>query len=200
MSASAGRKPANIALDNRQIIWDALRAEAAKGGASVSLSALIDRTKVNRKTASDYLVCLVAGGYVERIDLETLGCPVFRLIRDGGHHAPRLRKDGAAVTQGAGVNNLWRSMRMLKKFSVLDLALHSSTPAVNVSEATAQSYCSMLLATGFLRVIQKADPAKGRKAIYRLIREDGAKAPMIQRVKQVYDPNTGLIYRKDCDQ
>lgn len=199
MSVYPGRKPANVARDNRQIIWDALRKEFTKGNASLSLSVLADRTKVNRKTASDYLACLVAGGYVERQEPEVLNCPVFRLIRDGGHHAPRLRKDGSVVTQGAGVNNLWRSMRMLKKFSVVDLALHSSTPAVTVTEATAQSYCSMLLATGFLRVIQKADPVKGRRAIYRLVREDGAKAPMIQRVKQVYDPNTGLVYRKDGD-
>lgn len=92
--------------------------------------------------------------------------------------------------------NIWRSMRMLKKFSALDLATHSNTDTVKVTEATAQSYCVMLLATGFLTVVQKAAPVEGRKAIYRLIRDDGPKPPMIQRVKQVYDPNTGKVYQK----
>ena len=63
-------------------------------------------------------------------------------------------------------------------------------------ENTAQSYCTMLLATGYLRVVQKANPAASKKAIYRLIRNDGPKPPMIQRVKQVFDPNTGKTYQK----
>jgi hypothetical protein len=54
----------------------------------------------------------------------------------------------------------------------------------------------MLLATGYLRVVEKANPSQDKLAVYRLIRNDGPKPPMIQRVKQVYDPNTGRVYRK----
>lgn len=192
MTGHPGQKPVDVAKDNRQDIWDALRKSA---GAWCRASDLAEAVKVHRKTATDYLACLKAAGLVEARKLDERGQEV-RLVRDAGHHAPRLRKDGSAVTQGAGTVNMWRSMRMLGKFGYIDVALHSSTPTVTVPPQAAQAYCKMLLATGFLRVIQKADPVKGRKAIYRLIRNDGPKPPMIQRVKQVYDPNTGTVYRK----
>ncbi|MGD9862566.1 MAG: hypothetical protein AB7S99_05070 [Pseudodonghicola sp.] len=196
MAAAAGRRPADAGKDNRQAVWDIMRSEHERGGAWLTLGAIVDRAEVHRKTGADYLGCLVAGGYAERGDDEVLGCAKWRLIKDGGHHAPRLRKDGSTVTQGAGLANIWRSMRMLRKFSTVDVALHSSTPATQVTESTVKSYCSMLLATGYLRVLQKADPVKGRKAIYQLVRNTGPKPPMIQRVKQVYDPNTGTVYRR----
>jgi len=196
MAATAGRRPVDSAKDNRQMVWGVMRDAFEKGDGWMTLTVISDRARVHRKTTSDYLSCLVAGGYAERKEDAALGCATWRLIRDGGHHAPRLRRDGTPVTQGTGVANIWRSMRMLSKFSTLDLTLHSSTPSAPVSEATVKAYCTMLLATGYLRVLQKADPVKGRKAVYRLIRNDGPKPPMIQRVKQVFDPNTGLVYRK----
>jgi predicted transcriptional regulator len=194
--ATAGRKPIHEAQDNRQILWDELKVEAEKGNARMTLSVLASRTGVDRKTASDYLVGLSAAGYVERQEDETLGCATFRLVQDGGFHAPRLRKDGTPVTQGVGVANMWRSMRILKVFSVPEIAQTSSTPGVVVTDATAQSYIGMLFATGYLRVVEKANIGLGRKATYRLVRNSGPKPPMIQRVKQVYDPNTKLVHPK----
>lgn len=194
MSRVAGVRPADIARDNRQTIWDALR---KSDGAWMTLSDLSEAVGVHRRTAMDYLTCLTAGGLIEsrRPDGGAAALEA-RLLRDVGYHAPRLRKDGSAVTQGAGVTNMWRTMRMLGTFGAVEVSLHSTTPTVTVPVETAQSYCSMLLATGYLRVVTKADPVKGRKAVYRLIRDDGPKAPMIQRVKQVYDPNTRKVYRK----
>lgn len=176
----------------RQIIWDAVRA-AADAGRTIDLGSITERTQLNRKTVADYLLSLERAGFLAPIEGASKN---WGLARDGGVHAPRVRLDGSMVTQGAGMQNLWRSMRMMSKFSALDLALHSSTPSCSVAEATAQSYITMLLSTGFLAVVQKADPVKGRKAIYRLIRNDGPKPPQVQRVKQIYDPNTGKIYRK----
>lgn len=45
-----------------------------------------------------------------------------------------------------------------------------------------------------LRVVQKASPGHGRKAIYRLIRNTGPLPPQIQRVKHVFDPNTREVH------
>jgi len=177
----------------RQAVWDAMRRLAGEDlQAGFSLSEVVTKSGVLRKTAKDYILSLVAAGYLEA----TAEPDAWRFARDGGAHAPRVRRDGSAVTQGAGAVNLWRAMRMLPKFTARDLAAHSNTETVRVTEATAQSYCSMLLATGFLRVVQKADPVQDRTAIYRLVRDDGPKPPMIQRVKQVYDPNTGKVYPK----
>jgi len=192
----AGRKPADAFVDNRQLVWEALKGEAAKSDARMTLSVLCSRTGVDRKTAGDYLIGLIAAGYVDQLDDAFLGCPTFRLIQDGGYHAPRLRKDGSPVTQGVGVINMWRSMRIMKVFTAPEIAQISSTAGVSVTEATAQSYIGMLFATGYLVVIEKANPGVGRKASYRLVRNSGPKPPMIQRVKRVYDPNTGQVHQK----
>jgi len=184
--------------DPRQSVWEAIRKTAHKDpDATVMARALADRLNVNRKTVSDYLVSLAAGGYLVRLcgpDVAANGA-MYRLKRDAGHHAPRLRRDGSPVTQGAGTENMWRTMRMLPAFSALELAAHSTTESVNVSEATAQSYCSILSRTGFLRVVRKADPARARKAVYKLVRDSGPRPPMVQRVKQVFDQNTREVYR-----
>jgi DNA-binding MarR family transcriptional regulator len=190
----AGRKAADTSVDNRQLIWDALRASV---GEWVTIQSLSEELKVNRKTALDYLDALEAAELVaRRRDEGQHGLAWVRLLREGGYHAPRLRKDGTAVTQGVGVINMWRSMRILKVFTAPEIAQISSTPTVSVTDFTAQSYIGMLFATGFLAVVEKANPALGRKASYRLVRNEGPKPPMIQRVKQVYDPNTGTVHVK----
>lgn len=179
----------------RQTVWDAARKLAGEDlQKPFSLTRIVTQTGVVRKTAKDYLLSLKAAAYLDQMPFT--GDDEWKFLRDGGAHAPRVRLDGSAVTQGSGTMNLWRSMRMLAQFTALDLSAHSTTETVTVTENTAQSYCTMLLATGYLRVVQKADPVKGRKAIYRLIRNDGPQPPMIQRVKQVFDPNTGKTYQK----
>ena len=90
---------------------------------------------------------------------------------------------------------MWRSMRMMAQFTARDLAIHSTTPSVNVSEETAKSYCKMLWRAGFLREIRVSRP--GRASIFRLIRNTGPRPPMIQRVKRVFDPNTNTVWPVD---
>lgn len=182
----AGRRPAGSATPGRQEIWQAIRSH---GGKVFTAEMLVTATGADRKTTADYLRCLVPGKVVEALDDGG-----FRLIDDRGFHAPRLNRAGQPVTQGAGVENLWRSMRGLAEFSPRDLAAHSTTTDVEVTEWTAKSYCQMLLKTGFLRVVQKAEPSKGRQAVYRLIRNSGPLPPQIQRVKHVFDPNTQQVH------
>ena len=192
--AQAGSKPADLATDNRQLIWEALRKKVGEWQTVISLS---EDLRVNRKTAMDYLDALEAAGMVERRrDDGHQGLAWVRLVQDGGYHAPRLRKDGSPVTQGVGVTNMWRSMRIVKIFTAPEIARLSTTGAVTVTETTAQSYIGILFATGFLAVVEKANPGVGRKASYRLVRNTGPKPPMIQRVKRVYDPNTRKVHEK----
>lgn len=95
------------------------------------------------------------------------------------------------MEQGSITERLWRGMYMQKEFTYLDLL---DTTSTSISVETAKSYCQMLLATGYLRVLEKADPVRGRIARYRLIRNNGPKPPQIQRVKRVYDPNTREVF------
>lgn len=184
MNGTAGRRPAHMPSPGRQEIWEAIRARSG----DFTIAGLMDATGANRKTIEDYLRCLIPGGVVEPV-----GDSQFRLIDDRGYHAPRLNRSGKPVTQGAGIENMWRSMRGLGQFTALDIAIHSTNAHVIVSEPTAKSYTSMLMRTGYLRVVQKAVPGK-RPAIYRLIRNSGPKPPQVQRVKHVFDPNTREVH------
>lgn len=169
------------------MVWEALR----KALAPCARAELCARTGVAPSTVANYLQGLVAAGIVEKEDTER--GPFYRLVRDSGHHAPRVRRDGSIVRNGDGNANIWRSMRMLKQFSAADLLLHSTTPDVQISDSHVRVYCLRLFEAGYLKVVQKASPPK-RAAVYRLIRDTGPRPPKVQRVQQVFDPNTGTVY------
>lgn len=181
----AGRRPVSAPTPGRQEIWQAIRETPQR----FTLSDLVARTGADRKTVADYLRCLLPGGVIQAEDGDG-----YSLIDDRGFHAPRLNRSGQPVVQGAGMQNMWNSMRGLVEFSPRDIAAHSTTPDVRVTEPTVKSYCTMLLRTGYLRVLRKAEPSAGRQAVYRLIRNSGPKPPQIQRIKQVFDPNTGTVH------
>ncbi len=86
-------------------------------------------------------------------------------------------------------------MYILKDFSYLDLI---ETASVEIPVETAKSYCHMLLVTGYLCVLRKADPARAQIARYRLVRNNGPKPPQIQRVKRVYDPNSHEVFMPEA--
>ncbi|UXU74334.1 MULTISPECIES: hypothetical protein [unclassified Paracoccus (in: a-proteobacteria)] len=181
------RKPVHESRDNRQLIWEALKSASGP----MTRTELQVASKVAASTVAAYLKALVAGGIVDKA--EDQGRSTYRILRDTGFHAPRLKADGTPVKTGGAGLNLWRSMRMLKQFSARDLAAHSTTTEVDTTENHAKVYCSHLLAAGYLKVVQKAAPPK-RAAIYRLIRDTGPVPPKTQRVHQVYDPNTGEVH------
>ncbi|MBN7785165.1 hypothetical protein JYP51_09560 [Ponticoccus gilvus] len=187
-AGKSGRRPADAGTPGRQEIWTAMRGL----GRPFTTTDLVEATGAARKTVHDYLGCLAAAKYVTHEPAAVRGqAATYSLIRDTGHHAPRLRADGSEVTQGVATDQMWRSMRILKKFSFRDL---TETATVDITEGAARAYCKMLLSTGYLRVLKKADPVKGRIAQYALIRDSGPRPPKVQRVKQVFDPNTGAVY------
>lgn len=177
--------------EGRQFIWDSIRAFE---GAWFTSPQINRDTLLDRRTVSSYLQCLVAGHYLERDDSGEL--IRWRLIKDSAH-APRLRPDGSPVKSGGGTDNMWRTMRMMQQFTPRDVACHATTDSVSVSEKTAKGYCGKLLSCGYLRVVSKAVPGV-RQATYRLIRNSGPKAPQIQRIKVVFDPNTNTVHRPEA--
>lgn len=189
--AAASKEP-----QGRQPLWEAM---VAFKGEPFTITDIFDATYVNRHTIRSYLKSLTLADYVERIEpgegaTREEAAIRFRIIVDPvPFHAPRLNSKGQPVTQGSGVENMWRTMRMLGQFSPRDLAAHATTDLVNVNETTAKSYCTALLKAKFLKVISKARPPH-KQAVYRLIKNTGPNPPMIQRTKQVFDPNTKTAY------
>lgn len=93
--------------------------------------------------------------------------------------------------------NMWRSARMLRSFGAHDLAIHSTTPSVTVTDEAAQKFCHVLLKGGYLKVLRKANFKRAGKsmvrthAIYQLVRNTGPMPPVERRVVAVWDPNLG---------
>lgn len=175
----------------RQAIWTALR----RPHACITARAISELTGILRKTVSDYLISLARAGYLEMIaDAPVQGDRRYALIRDVGHEAPRVRRDGSAVPVGGGTEAIWRTMQVLGEFTHVDLAQHATTDRLTVSETTVATYVSALAKAGYLVTVRPAQSRLARPAIYRLVRRSGPRPPQVQRVKRVYDPNTGEVF------
>ncbi len=85
---------------------------------------------------------------------------------------------------------IWRSMRIMREFSPVDIEV-----ALIGSDAgdlrKIQTYCSLLVRAGYLRVLRKA--GKVRPARYRLIRDTGPLPPQEKRLPVVIDRNEDRI-------
>lgn len=190
-----GRKPVHLAAagpkpQGRDAIWSTIRAQR-----TFTYRSLQEATDIPNKTIRDYVQGLIAAGIVARKGENDVGAVTFDLVKDKGVHAPRVRKDGSEVEQGRATESMWNAMRLLKQFTPRDLAIHASTDDAPVSEVHAKDYCQHLAKAKYLRI---AVPSKPGPAVYQFVRFTGPKAPMIQRVKQVFDPNTGeVVWPKD---
>ncbi|MCC7546155.1 MAG: hypothetical protein IT532_00145 [Burkholderiales bacterium] len=172
------------ALSPRELLWQQVRDRR-----DFTLMQLIGSTGIHKRTVQSYLQGLLAGGYVQ--DLRADG--VYRLVRDVGVEAPRVDAQGRTVTQGSGREALWRTMKVLGSFTARELALHASTEQHLVAEEEANTYIKFLSRAGYLRCIEPARTPRQARYLFVRARNSGPRAPMIQRVKQVFDPNLGKV-------
>lgn len=183
------RKPvvelaANGKSYGRQAMWETMRAKRSFTYA--------DLHQWDNDTVRDYVRRLVAGGY---LTADRSGGQfrrvVFTLVRDVGLEAPKLQKDGAPSHQGQGREHMWRAMKMLPNFNVVDLTVNASTEEVQVAEGEARDYVKHLERAKYLVIVKPATPTS--KAVYRLVRNTGPRPPMVTRAKVVFDPNLGRV-------
>lgn len=151
--------------------------------------------EVNRRTARTYVIGLEAAGYLERQAKKGMdGSISWQLTRDIGVHAPRINRKGEHVNGGASREQMWRSIRILNDFSWQDLVNTASTEATQIEPNTAKDYIGHLHKAGYLKEISPASNGGGL-ARYRLMpgSNTGPKPPMVQRIKQVFDPNLNKV-------
>lgn len=182
----------------RQRVWDVVRARREH----FTMADLSVQSNVNTGTTKTFLRSLLKGGWVEVTNPEEAkknGVMVewtYRLVRDNGTFAPRIRKDGSEVTQGRGNELIWQTMRHLDSFDFYELAALSSTETTTVAVSTVKTYLKFLLKAGYLAVITpaKATFGKGTKpSRYKLAKYTGPRPPMVQRVDWVYDQNLNKV-------
>lgn len=176
----------------REVVWAELR---QRHGRSERIAArdLAKSTGLQPKTVCDYLGCLALSGHLAPIGIlsPTRLDQEYELACDTGVEAPRVRRDGSTVEQGGGTEAMWRTMQVLGEFTAEDIAHHATNDRCTVSEAAATSYVSVLARAGYLRIVRPGNGNRAQRAIYRLIQRTGPRPPQVQRVKRVYDPNTG---------
>lgn len=191
------RKPAHLELAGgkglRQRVWDRIR--AWKG--DFSLADIVVGAECTA-TVRDYTIGLERAGFTVIVQPHQCGgknTPKrWRLARDAGAEAPRVRRDGALVTQGLAQEQMWRTLRTLKgDINARELAAHAGTPDIPVRETAAHDYLRNLHLAGYLECVKpgKGTGRGGIQARYRLVSNTGPRPPMVCRADAVYDPNLG---------
>lgn len=189
-------------ITDRDAVWAAIR-ELGEFG----ISDIEDKTRVATGTIKTYVVGLAKAGYLTRIEglqreknakgkfIESRWC----LARDVGADTPRVTRDGKEVTQGKVRENLWRTLRIIADFTARELASTASTEETPVKFSDAKDYIKYLHKAGYLVLVQPAKPGHkpgtGAQARYRFLksRYTGPRPPMVQRIRQVFDPNLGEV-------
>ncbi|KMQ74033.1 hypothetical protein [Marinobacter subterrani] len=200
------RKPVHLMAnaprpEGRQVMWEAMRKLRR-----FRLSDIEDQTRILEKTVQTYVKGLTRAGYLKRIEApeppaDTRYPPHWwELVNDVGVEAPRVTQDGKPVTQGRGREQMWRTMRIIGSFNWRELAVQASTEDHPVKPGEAKDYVHHLYKAGYLGCVQAGGP--GQAARYRLFpsRYTGPLPPMVQRIKQVFDPNVGrVVWPKEDD-
>lgn len=167
---------------NRDDLWKMIRAFKR-----FTLSDLHRQSMMDRSSIRSFLKILIKGGFVVERKAEKGKPTIYSLIRDNGVHRPDLTPDGARKAP-SGRQRMWSAMKVLKRFSYLDLAL-----AASVGLLDAKGYCFSLRNARYLKVVQPARPMCHTE-IYAFdkSRDTGPLAPQIRRYA-VYDRNLAKI-------
>lgn len=185
------RKPIHLeqrgGKGNRQRIWEVIR----KHRDSFTLSFVADEAGVNYGTAQTYFRGLKKAGVIAnkgemRRNKQT--CQLLHLVQDYGVEAPKFCRDGSLSRTGEGTEAMWRTLRMLGSVTAKQLAAYASA-AVEVKETTAHSYLKWLVKAGY---VQHTDSRPRRYSLVKA-KVTGPRAPQVQRVGQVYDPNNATV-------
>lgn len=206
-----GRKRVELEMKGgkspRQRIWEAIRANR-KAFTLVSIAEAVGGLEVS---IGHYFRVLNAAEIIEVIAEEKVGKlgmrKTYRLVRDNGVEAPRVKRDGSPAVHGAGNQAMWGTMHRLferNDFSCAELASFASTASVTVAESSATKYVKALHAAGYLDRTQEASSGgrnhlNARQARYRLkaSKYTGPRAPIIRKPLTVYDANVGRIVLTD---
>lgn len=176
-------------LTTREKLWASMRELKTFTVPELARAAKVDR---HAYYMSDYLAGLVRAGILNKDHPERFAPAVYTLLRDLGVDAPRVRKDGSIVPEAAQ-ERMWKAMKVLRVFSVCDLIVHASLPDASITTNAAKGYCQWLARGKYLAPLS----APGDVQRYRFLRDTGAKAPQILRVKQLYDCNLGKVVAGD---
>lgn len=184
----------------RQLIWEAIRART-EDWTRYQIARAAD---VEDNTLNTYMQALLKAGIVEKASETRISNvateATYRLVRDEGLEAPRLRRDGSRVTQGLAQEQMWRTLRLLQcDTNARELAAHAASSEVPVTESAAEHYLAALHTAGYLACTREGKglgrAGRGQQARYRLLpaRNTGPRPPMVCKLHVVYDANEDRV-------
>jgi len=179
-------------LRGQEFYWRVMR-ELGADGADFTLHDVHRKTSASKDSVRGYVLRLERAGYLERSGKR--GREVcYRIARDS-RFAPRIRRDGSEIGTASRQDHMWRAMKMLGRFSVRDLSVAASTDEVHVASTHAAGYLARLARAGYVRRVGH------NPTIYAMLpsANTGPRAPLIQRVKQVFDPNLNKVVWRSGD-
>lgn len=209
------RKPAHLEMvggkSKRQRVWEAIRALRNP----ITVLDIACKAEVDAEMVKTYLQSLEKGGYL-RVEVKNRGGhsnKVWSLQKDVGAEAPCLSLDGAVSMRGKVRTHIWRVLRIAKEdFDYLEVAIQASTPQLEIKSETVRKYLATLHLAGYLEQVSPSQPWPGVKwgkkpARFRLLplnsithKKPGPRAPLVQTVRQVYDPNWAeVVCREEPD-
>lgn len=173
-------------------LWAAIRSLDAERQ-FWSVPDVAHRAKSETDIVRGYVRGLREAGYVQLSQtLKSRGrlTPFYRIAKPS-REAPRVRPDGRETPE-PGREILWRSMKLLKSFTIAELAAAASDAAPGrVATATVKRYVLELTRVGVLAMAPRA--SRREPGRYRLPASLGAGAPRILRAHHVFDPNANQV-------
>jgi len=147
-----------------------------------------------------YVQAMKSAGLVELVDSAgDVKDQRWRLVRDEGADHPRLRSNGQRSIHGLGLENLWRSLRILKKITAAEAADMASVNGVRVTQAYAVNYFNSLVKAGYL-IASDHDSKRAQTFEFAPGMNTGPRYPVVQQTQsvQVFDANTDkVVYAKE---
>lgn len=185
---SGGKEP-------RQLMWESIR-ERRNGFSGREIAISSGQTLVS---VMSYVRAMGKAQFIELLDKAgDKPSQRWKLIRDEGAEHPRLNFKGNVHSHGQGLENLWRTLRIVGEVTAAQAADLASVGGVKVTQAYAANYLQVLTHAGYLIA---SDYDFQRAPSYRFApgKDSGPRHPIVQRREsiQVFDPNRDeMVYSR----
>jgi len=182
----------------RDAVWARIRELSRQGDGTFTTKDIEDVTRDAFDTIRNYVAGLTHAGYLECLTPERRKKEPYpegrwKLIKDVGVDRPMIDRHGQPVKEPLGRSQMWRTMKIIGTFDKHDLAIAASTDEHVIKTSEAGYYIRYLYKAGYLSLVNQSTTRQAAK--YRMIKtkNTGPRSPMIQKVTQVFDPNTGEV-------
>jgi hypothetical protein len=172
-------------------MWEAVRDN--RGG--FTAREIAKQSRQAGMSVDNYIRALKKAALIELVDEgERFVDHRWRLIQDEGAEYPKIASNGKRSRRGQGLENLWRTLRIMGEITAADAAEMASTSGVAVTQAYAENYFAVLVRAGYL-IVSEHDSRRAQT--YKLVagKRAGPRHPIVQRSEavQVFDPNLNLV-------